>query len=212
MIRLLVADDHKMFRQGVIRLLADQADLQVVAEASTSAEVVDALHAHQIDVALLDLSMPGRGGADLIGYAKTIRPSLRILAITMHDGEPHVTQTLRAGADGYLTKESAADELLRAIRKVAAGGRYLCATVAERLAQELATRGDSREVHLQLTQREYRIFEMLVAGRRGWEIAQELSLSEKTVSSHKTNVLRKMNMTNRTELVRYAIKHGLMRE
>jgi|WetSurMetagenome_2_1015567.scaffolds.fasta_scaffold43100_2 two-component system, NarL family, invasion response regulator UvrY len=210
MIRLLVADDHRMFRQGLARLLADDPGLVVAVEASTSAEVIDALRTHEVDVAIIDLSMPGRGGIDLIGHIKARVPSPRVLVITMHGEEPYITHALRAGADGYLTKENAADEVVAAIHRVAGGGRYVCSTVAERLALGIATHDDGDRPHALLSEREYKVFEMLVAGRRGLEIARELSLSEKTVSTHKANVLKKMNMLNRTELVLYAIKHQLV--
>ena len=210
MIRLLVADDHKMFRQGLIRLLSDHADLSVVAQASNYAEVIAAVRAHPIDVAILDLTMPGRGGIELIGHAKTLRPEMRILVMTMHDEEPYVTQALRAGADGYMTKENAADELNLVIHRLFNGSRYVCSSVAERLALGIASPDNGEKKHARLSDREYRIFEMLVAGRRGYEIAQELSLSEKTVSTHKVNVLKKIDVANRTELVRYAIRHQLV--
>jgi DNA-binding NarL/FixJ family response regulator len=210
MIRLLIADDHRIFRQGLARLLADHADLVVAAQAADCSEVVDVLRAQPIDVLILDLSMPGRGGIEMISHAKALRPGIRVLVMTMHGEEPYVTQALRAGADAYMTKEDAADELAVAIRRVAGGGRYVCSAVAERLALGIATNDDGEQRHGRLSEREYRIFEMLVAGRRGWEIAQELSLSEKTVSTHKAHVLRKMNVTNRTELVLYAIRHQLV--
>jgi DNA-binding NarL/FixJ family response regulator len=210
MIRLLLADDHQIFRQGLIRLLADHADLQVMAQAATCAEAVEAIRAHPIDVLVLDLSMPGRGGIEIISHAKQLRPGLRVLVMTMHGEEPYVTHALRAGADAYMTKEDAADDLAAAIRRVAAGGRYVCSAVAERLALGIANHDDGERPHARLSEREYRIFEMLVAGKRGCEIANELSLSEKTVSTHKAHVLRKMNATNRTELVLYAIRHQLV--
>jgi DNA-binding NarL/FixJ family response regulator len=199
-----------MFREGLCRLLSDHSDLQVVAEASTCAEAVDAVRTKEVDVAILDLTMPGRSGTDLIAHAKSLRPAMRILVMTMHDEEPHVTQSLRAGADGYATKEISATEMNMAIRRLHGGGRYLSSAIAERLALGIATHdnGDSR--HARLSDREYRIFEMLVAGKRGWEIAAELSLSEKTVSTHKINVLKKMNLANRTELIRYAIRQQLV--
>jgi DNA-binding NarL/FixJ family response regulator len=210
MIRLLIADDHKIFRQGLARLLADHADLEVVAQAGDSAEVIEALRTESVDLLILDLSMPGRCGVELIGRAKQLRPGLRVLVMTMHGGEPYVTQALRAGADAYLTKEGAADEIVTAIRRVAAGGRYVCSSVAERLALSIAAQDDGELKHNRLSDRELRIFEMLVAGKRGSEIANELSLSEKTVSTHKAHVLTKINVTNRTELVLYAIRHGLV--
>jgi two-component system, NarL family, invasion response regulator UvrY len=210
MIRLLVADDHQIFRQGLIRLLADHTDLVVVAEAGTCSETIDAIRVHAVDVLILDLAMPGRGGIELISHSKSLRPALRVLVLTMHGDEPYVTQALRAGADAYLTKEDAAEELAVAIRRVANGGRYVCPAVAERLAHGIATQDDGDKRHARLSEREYRIFEMLVAGKRGYEIAKELSLSEKTVSTHKAHVLKKMSVTNRTELLLYAIRHQLV--
>jgi len=211
MIRLLIADDHHIFRQGLIRLLADHADLEVVGQAADYAEAVSALHTSPADVLILDLTMPGRSGIELISHAKALRPGLRVLVLTMHGDEPYVTKALRAGADAYLTKENAADELAMAIRRVAAGGRFVCSAVAERLALGIVGSNDAGEQrHSRLSDREFRIFEMLVAGKCGWEIAKNLSLSEKTVSTHKANVLRKMEVTNRTELVMYAIRHQLV--
>jgi len=210
LIRLLLADDHQIFRQGLRRLLADHDDLRVGAEAANYSEVIDAVRAQAFDVVILDLTMPGRGGVELIGHVKSLRPELHVLVMTMHGEEPYISQALRAGADGYITKENAADELLQAIRRVACGSRYICSAVAEQLALGIAIpeHGDRR--HARLSGREYRIFEMLVAGKRGCEIAEELSLSEKTVSTHKANVLQKMNVANRTELLLYAVKHNLV--
>jgi DNA-binding NarL/FixJ family response regulator len=210
MIRLLIADDHVVFRQGLMRLLSDQEDMQVVAQAGDCAAVVGLLHTHEADVLVLDLSMPGRGGIELIGQAKAIRPGVRVLVVTMHGDEPYVTQALRAGADGYMTKEGAAEEVVSAIRRIHGGGRFVCPSVAERLALRIATRDDTEEHHAKLSEREQRVFELLVAGKRGSEIARELSLSEKTVSTHKAHVLSKMRVSNRTELVMYAIRNGLV--
>jgi DNA-binding NarL/FixJ family response regulator len=209
MIRLLLADDHKLFRQGLARLVNDHADLSVVAEASNYAEVIDAVRTASIDVAILDLSMPGRGGIELIGHVKSLRPSIRILVMTMHDEERYISQALRAGAEGYMVKENAADALYDAIRRLHTGGRYLCAQVAERLAISLAEDRDADRGHELLSDREFTVFEMLIAGKRGCDIAQELCLSEKTVSTHKNNVLRKINVPNQAELVRYAIRNRL---
>jgi two-component system, NarL family, invasion response regulator UvrY len=210
MIQILIADDHQIFRQGLVRLLADYNDLTVVAQAGTGAEVLEALRTHHVDVLMLDLSMPGRGGIELIPQVKSLQPGVHVLVLTMHGDEPYVSQALRAGADAYMTKENAASDLAAAIRRVAAGGRYICSSVAEHLALGIATNSNGELSHALLSHREHRIFEMLVAGKRGWEIAQELSLSEKTVSTHKASVLRKMNLTNRTELVLYAIRHQLV--
>jgi DNA-binding NarL/FixJ family response regulator len=209
MIRLLLADDHNLFRQGLARLVNDHADLTVVAEASNYAEVIEAVRNVSIDIAILDLSMPGRGGIELIGHAKSLRPSMRILVMTMHDEERYITQALRAGAEGYMVKENAADALYDAIRRLHVGGRYLCPLVSERIAMSLAEYRDAERGHELLSDREFTVFEMLVAGKRGCDIAHELCLSEKTVSTHKNNVLRKVNVLNQSELVRYAIRNRL---
>ena len=208
--RVLIADDHGIFRQGLRRLLQDYEDVAVVAEASTAGEVEQALASVAFDVLVLDLSMPSRGGLELIAQAKAQRPDLRILVMTMHGEESYVMQTMRAGADGYITKENAAEELVRALRRVHGGGRYVCSSVAERLAIGIAQGEVDEAGHARLTEREYRVFEMLVAGKRGSEIARELSLSEKTVSTHKANVLRKMKASSQAELVLYAVRHQLV--
>ena len=209
MIRLLIADDHQLFRQGLRRLLEDQHDLEVVAEASSCAEVMDIVRNTSIDVAILDLSMPGRSGAEMIKQVRAISPHLYILVLTMHSEEVHVLSALKAGANGYMTKEDAADELVSVIHKLAHGGRYVCQEIAERLAFGLTREVDDSLPHTRLSPREFKVFELLSIGKRGSEIASELALSEKTVSAHKANLLRKMNLHNNAELVHYAIRNRL---
>jgi DNA-binding NarL/FixJ family response regulator len=210
MIRTLIADDHRIFLQGLRRLLSDYEDISVVAEASNCAEVVHAVQSLALDLVVLDLTMPGRDGAEMIAHIKSIRPSLKALVMTMHKEEAFVMSSLRAGADGYALKDDAAEQLITAIRHVARGGRYLCPEIAERIAISIPLAGNGKPAHARLTEREYKVFRLLVAGKRGSEIAQELALSEKTVSTHKAHVLRKMHLSNRTELVMYAIKHRLI--
>ena len=210
MIRILVADDHCMVRQGLRRMIEDHDDLTVVAEAADFTGVFKALAGTPVDVAVLDLSMPGEPSVDLIAQAKGLQPQMAVLVNTTHAEDPYITRSLRSGADGYMTKENAAEDLIVAIRRVASGGRYVCSAVAERLATSIATRDAGEDRHTQLTEREYQVFELLVSGRRGWEIADRLALSEKTVSTHKAHVLKKMRMTNRTELLLYAIRHQLV--
>jgi len=210
MIRLLIADDHQIFRQGLKRLLADYDDLRVVAEAANYPEALEAVRKHDIDVATIDLTMPGRDGTELIPAIKDIRPRLRTLVLTMHGEDTYVTQAFRSGADGYMTKESAASDLVAVIRRIAAGGRYVSPEIAGRLTFGFAAAVPGVEPHKLLSAREFKIFQLLVAGKRGHEIAQELSLSEKTVSTHKAHVLIKLNLANQTDLVLYAIRHQLM--
>jgi two-component system, NarL family, invasion response regulator UvrY len=210
MVRTLIADDHRIFLQGLRRLLADYEDISIVAEACNCAEVIDAINSHPLDVAVLDMSMPGRDGGEMIAHVKKIQPSVKVLVMTMHKDESFIVSALRAGTDGYVLKDDGADQLITAIRHVARGVRYFCPEIALRIATSVPVGSNGAPVHTRLTEREYKIFRLLIAGRRGAEIARELSLSEKTVSTHKTHVLRKFQTTNRTELVRYAIKHGLM--
>jgi DNA-binding NarL/FixJ family response regulator len=209
-IRILLADDHLLFRQGLKRLLIEHSDFEIAAEAATGQEVIDALGDHPVDVAILDLSMPGVEGADLVSRVKALHPCVKTLVMTMHGEETYVMQALRAGTEGYMTKENAAEELVLAIRKLAAGGKYVCPAVAERLTFSFSAEPSGKPRHASLSPREFRVFEMLVAGRRGSEIAQELQVSEKTVSTHKAHLLRKMNLGNQAELVLYAVKHRLV--
>jgi DNA-binding NarL/FixJ family response regulator len=154
--------------------------------------------------------MPGGEGAQFIAQIKARHRALPVLVISMHGENHYVSRALRAGADGYVTKEHAAEVLIEAVRRVAQGRCYLCSSVAETLARAVASADGNALPHTQLTARESRVFELLVRGRRGSEIAVELSVSEKTVSSHKANLLQKLQITNQTELVLYAAKHGLL--
>jgi DNA-binding NarL/FixJ family response regulator len=212
MIRLLLADDHRVFRQGLARLLRDEEDFEVIAQAGSYGDVLAAARSHKVDVAVLDLSMPGRDGLELIGHLKEMQPGIKILVITMQSGDFTAVRALRAGADGFMTKESAAEDVVSAIRQIVRGARYVCPAVAERLALGMAGTPTTKKAHECLSDREFKIFEMLVAGKRGSEIANELSLSEKTVSTHKTHVLRKLELQTSSDLVRYAIRHQLVAE
>jgi len=212
MFDLLVADDHRIFRQGVVRLLSDNSSLRTVAQAGSCEEAVNAARRHRLDLAIVDIDMPGRGGTDLVAHLKGIQSGLRVLVLTMYDEESYVTRAMRAGADGYLTKEHAADELLRAIDRVLRGEKYLCANVAERVALGMVSGQQQGLPHAQLSEREFKVFEMLVAGMRGRDIAEAMRLSEKTVSTHKAHLLRKMNVANGTELIRYALKNRLIKD
>ena len=210
MIRLLIADDHLMFREGIKRLLSDEPDLAVAGEAGDYSEVISCIRSHPVDVAILDLSMPGRDGFEMIAHVKALQPKLPILILTMHMEEQYAMRALRAGADGYLTKAYAAEQLVSAVRRLASGGQYLCAMVAERLAIGFSRRDTGEQLHTKLSNREYKVFEMLVAGKSASTIARELSLSIKTVSTHKVRLMSKMNMSNLAELIRYAITYKLV--
>lgn len=210
MIRVLLADRHQMFREGLRRLLDDRPEFSVVAEAADDAAALASVRAQAVDVAVLDLGLAGRDTLRLVADVKAHRPAPRVLALSMHAQDPLALQALHAGTDGYITRENAAEELFAAIRRLAAGGRYVCSAVAERLTLDMTAQNANAPGHTRLSEREYAIFQMLIAGRRGSEIALALSLSEKTVSTHKSHVLRKLNLGNVPELMRYAIRHQLV--
>jgi DNA-binding NarL/FixJ family response regulator len=210
MIHVLIADHHLMFREGLKRLLSERSECTVVAEAGDEAEVLTAMVANAVDVVILDLGLPGRDTLRVIANLKARRPAPRVLALSMHAQDPCALPALHAGADGFITRENSTEELAYAIRRLAGGGRYVCPAVAERLTLDLTGSNVNPPSHTRLTEREYAIFELLIAGRRGSEIAQALSLSEKTVSTHKAHVLRKLNLGNVSDLMRYAIRHQLV--
>ena len=209
MIRILVADDHTIVREGVKQLLSEENDFVVAGEAANGLEVLKLLRDQSFDVLLMDMSMPGRNGIELIKQVKGEKPKLAILVLSMHKEKQYAVRALKAGAQGYLTKESAPAQLVSAIRKVAGGGVFISDGVAERLALELGGNHDEAP-HTQLSDREYQIFTMIVVGSPIGGIADELSLSVKTVSTHKTRILQKMRMTSSAELIHYAIRNKLI--
>ena len=211
MIRVLLADDHAIVRAGLKEILADTGDISVAGEATNGQEVMARVRGHDFDVAVLDMSMPGRSGIELIKQVKGEKPKLRILVLTMHSEEQYAVRALKAGASGYLTKDSAAEELVAAIRRIAGGGAYVSPETAERLALDAAPRAEAAP-HTLLSDREFQVFQKVAAGRSVTEIAHELSLSVKTVSTHKTRILQKMGLANQAELIRYALEHKLFDE
>lgn len=211
MIQILVADDHPIMRDGLRQIVAASGDIVVSAEASNGEEVLAKLKHGNFDVLVLDLSMPGVSGVELIKRVMIERPKQHILILSMHKEELYAVRTLKAGASGYLCKDSASNQLIPAIRKVAGGGRFVSPEVAERLALEISPRRQAMP-HTQFSDREFQIFRMIAAGKSITEIANTLMLSVKTVSTYKTRILEKMHLTNATELIRYALKHGLVDE
>lgn len=209
MIRIALADDHKIVRQGLKQILGEEADLQVVGEASNGGETLKLVTESPLDVLVLDMSMPGRSGIELIKLIKLEKPKLAILVLSMHQEEQYAVRAIKAGAKGYLTKESASDQLISAIRKVASGGVFITPAVAERMALDFGASQDEAS-HTQLSDREYQIFEMIVAGKNVTAIADEISVSVKTVSTHKARILQKMRMSSSAELIHYAIDHSLV--
>lgn len=211
MIRLLIADDHAIVREGLKKILALTRDIDVTAEAVNSAEIIRCLHgAADVDLLLLDLVMPGISGADLIERIRAYRADLPILVFSMHN-EPQIAfRAIKAGAAGFISKDSDPEILLEAIRKVAGGGKYIDPALAEQLAFDAAF-PEQRAPHALLSDREFEVFRMLVAGKRVNEIADQLAISNKTVSTHKQHLMEKMKVGSTAELVRYAVQYDLFR-
>jgi two-component system invasion response regulator UvrY len=207
--QVLVADDHGVIRNGLRKILDDTSDLECAGEAWDGASLVERLGERDWGLLILDLSMPGRNGLEMIKRVKELQPRLPILVFTMHQEEQYAVRALQSGASGYLTKEFDGDLLLRAIRKVASGGVYISAKVAELLARNVV-RPDLAPPHTTLSGREYEVFTRLVRGMSLTDIAEEFCLSIKTVSTHKTHLLEKMGLSNQSELMRYAMRHGLV--
>ena len=211
MIRIVIADDHAIVREGLKRIVASAEDLEVIDEAADGNEVMQRVREHAFDVLMLDLSMPGRSGMELIKLVHTEKPRLRILVLSMHQELQYAVRAIKSGASGYLSKETAPALLVQAIRKVASGGAFISAEVAEQLALRAMPGGPSAP-HEALSAREFEVLCQLAEGVSVTDIATRLYLSVKTVSTHKANLLHKMAMSNQSELVRYAIKHGLSSE
>lgn len=208
MIAVLIADDHEVVRNGLRHILERAGDFEVLAEAADGSAVPSMVREYPASVILLDLSMPGRSGLDLIRQLRVEHPTLRILVLTMHAEEQYVVRAFRAGAAGYLTKESAATELVEAVRKVASGGTYVSQAVAGTLAEGLRAPGEAAP-HSGLSDRELEVFHRIVAGQALGEIASALCVSAKTVSTYKMRLMEKLQVRNDAALVRYAISHRL---
>ena len=207
MIRVLLADDHTLVREGLKQLLAATADIRVAAEAANGDEARALAKSNDYELAVLDMSMPGLSGIELIKRLQIEKPRLRLLVLSMHGEAQYAARALKAGAGGYLTKDSASAQLVGAIRKVAAGGVHISEAAAALLVGAVA--GADKPPHALLSDREFEVFRLLVAGRGPTEIAEQLHLSVKTVSTHKTRILEKMGMESTADLVRYAVEHHL---
>ena len=207
MIRVLLADDHAILRAGLKEILAETGDIAVAGEATNGQEVLSLIRGNDFDLAVLDMSMPGLSGIELIKRLKLEKPRLRLLVLSMHAEQQYALRALKAGAAGYLTKDSASAQLAGVIRKIAAGGVHISETAAAQLVG--AATGANALPHARLSNREFEVFRLLVAGDGPTEIAERLHLSVKTVSTHKTRILEKMAMESTADLVRYAIENKL---
>jgi DNA-binding NarL/FixJ family response regulator len=208
MTRVVIADDHGIVREGLRQILSTSGDLDVVGEATDGHETIAIVRGTEFDVLVLDMSMPGKSGVELIRQLKSEKPKLRIVVLTMHQENQYAVRAIRAGASGYLTKDSASAQLVQAIRKVAAGGAYISAEVAEQLAHQ--AHGEAALApHEALSDREFQVLRLLATGESLTDIGNRLHLSVKTISTHKSRIMEKLALGNQAELIRYAIAHGL---
>jgi len=211
MIRIVVADDHTIVRMGLRQILEATREFEVVAEAQNGAEVVERALAVDFDVLLLDMSMPGEGGIEIIKTVLEHKPRVRVLAMSAHEQPDYAARAIRAGAAGWLDKGGASAHLVDAVRKVAAGGAYISPAVAEQLV--LGAMPDAKgPPHASLSDREFQVFRMIAEGKSVSDIAGRLNVSVKTVSTHKSNILQKLNIGTQAELIRYALAHRLIEE
>lgn len=210
MIRVLVADDHTIVREGLKQILAKSGDLAVAGEAANGNEVLKLVREQAWDVLVTDMSMPGRSGIELIKLVKQACPKLPVLVLSMYGEDQYAVRAIRAGASGYLNKESASEQLVGAIRKVAAGGVHVSPAVAEALVQNVRGGSSAQLPHDQLSDREFQVLRLIAEGQSINGIAHALNLSPKTVSTHKARILEKMHMETQAELIRYAIEQGLV--
>ncbi|MEX3980475.1 response regulator [Paraburkholderia sp. EG287A] len=209
MIKVILADDHTLVREGLRRILESAREFEVVGEGRDGPSTLSLVRERDAQVLVLDLSMPGRSGVDLIKQIKEEKPALRILVLTMHGEQQYAVRAFKAGASGYLTKESASAELVNAVTKIAAGGVFVSMAMAERFAQSLHEPAETLP-HQRLSDREFEVFRRIAAGQTITEIAQTLCVSAKTVSTYKVRILEKMQMPHEAALVRYAVRHKLL--
>lgn len=209
MIKVLLADDHALLRGSLKQLLEDTGYIQVVAQAGDYSEIISAIAKHAVDVAILDISMPGKNGVDVVKILKDKKPDIKILMLSMHPEDQYAVRSLKAGASGYLTKNTAPEKLVDAIQVIAAGRKYITPELAESLASHL-TEDTDKPLHSTLSDREFETIRMIASGKKLSEIASEMALSPKTVSVYRARILEKMRMKTNGELTKYALENGLV--
>jgi two-component system invasion response regulator UvrY len=207
--RILIADDHAVFRRGLRETLSEAFSKIAFGEARTAQETLEFVRCQDWDVVILDISMPGKSGLDILDDVRRLRPRIPVLLLTMHPEQQFARRALKSGAAGYLTKDSVPEELKVAIKRIAAGGRYVSATLAEKLAVDLR-QGADVPLHELLSDREFQVLRMIASGKSVKEMAEELSLSVKTVSTYRRRILEKTDMKTNAELIRYALQTRLV--
>ena len=206
--KILITDDHAVLRRGLKQILEDGFGKIQFGEAANAGEAIAAVTRENWDLVVLDITMPGRSGLDALKEIKTLKPQARVIVLSVHSEDQFAVRVLKAGASGFLNKDSAPEELVKAVRKVLAGGRYVSASLAEKLAVNLDHPSDQLP-HQQLSDREFQVLRMIGSGKTVSEIAEELVLSVKTVSTYRARILEKMKMRTNAELTHYAVRHGL---
>ena len=209
MIQVIIADDHPVMRHGIKRILEEEADMQVVGEAANGQELLQRIEQSACDCVLLDIGMPGRDGLDALSYIRRNYPKLPVLILSVYPEDQFGPRVLKSGAAGYMNKESACDQLVKAIRKVCTGGKYVSPALAEKIAGDLAA-DNNVPPHEKLSSREYQVMRLIASGKTVGQIARELCLSEKTISTHRARILEKMEMKNNAQLTYYGIHNNLV--
>jgi len=207
-IKMLIADDHPLFRQGLKHAFNEIEDIEIISEAGTATEVLDKVRSQEFSLILLDIAMPGKGGLELLKQLRNEFPTTPVLILSVYPENQYAIRFIRAGASGYLTKESSIDTLIQAVRKVAGGGKYASAQVTEKLAFDFLN--PDKPPHETLSDREFQVFSMMASGKSLTEIAKELTLSVKTISTHRSRILDKMKLKNNAEMIHYAINQHLI--
>lgn len=209
MIKIVIADDHDIVRAGLKQIIADEEDMEVAGEANSGEKLIELIKKNDYDIVLLDLKMSGMNGIEVMKHIKAIKPAIPVIVLSMHAEDQYAVRTIKAGASGYITKETAGDNLISAVKRVVSGGKYISPTLAETLADSVAG-GGSELPHENLTDREFQVLCMIASGKTVSEIGAELFLSVKTISTYRQRILEKMNMKNNSELTHYVIKNNIL--
>jgi two-component system, NarL family, invasion response regulator UvrY len=209
MINVLIADDHALIREGLKKTLSSEPDMKLVGDASNVADLFKQLEKLKVNIVLLDITMPGESGLDALKELRQKYPHIPVLILSFHPEHRFAVRALKAGASGYITKQSATEELVQAVRKIVGGGKYVSASLAEELATEL-DQGSGKLPHETLSDREFQVMRLIAAGKKSSEIAEELSVTMSTVNTYRMRIFEKMQMQSNVELARYALEHGLI--